>query len=284
MERLARRELVERYPGRLTAFQKRMADPRAELAVARFVANVKPAMLRPHWRGNRRDLDQVVRRMLEVAFAAAIAGNYERLNAVVGPDWDHGADLAIEAERCLRRLHDWMSQKGEDIHTDAMLQNTLRLIRTVAGDAPVQETRKVDDQGFLRSFEDTQFLIGRMSAVFRELRDSVTGQNKGEPEKRAFVSVLAEGWDFLFNRKPTNGESSPFGRLIEAAWEDIGGPELTPKHNPRMFADQRRAAVRARKGVDILPDEWLPDWFVGLPLHYLRDPRVIQLWSRKHPW
>lgn len=287
MEKLVRQEMEARHTGETTDFQKRVEDQNTTLATSRFVANAPQIKLRSHWRNNKHDTDQVVRRLLSIALGKAIVKNQNRLGEILRPDWDDGIALAREAHRSLESLINWISQRTEIAQPDARKFAALRVIDTAAGNAGLHpDERALRADRLFQAFSEVHNLIGRMPDEYGRLRQSLVTQNQGEIEKQAFVSTLAEGWDFFFAVKPANSDKSLFNGFILSAWEDIGGTLLEEITDPsgeaqESFTNQRRAEVDARKGKDVLPDEWLPDWFNKLHLVHLRDPRVINLWSHK---
>lgn len=288
MERLARKEMAARASGRPSDFQRRIEDERQPLAISRFIANVPQTKLRPHWQSNPHDTDQVVRRTVEIAFGEAIVRAQDRLGEVLVPDWDDGIAAARAAAVSLDKLYKWMERSFDVMSDEARRHAVLRMIDTasVAGGLNIAE-RQARAEILLNAWSDVRDMIGHMPAEYEKHRQSLIAGNMGEPEKAGFVRRLAEGWDFLFAVKPTNSDVSPFSQFIRSAWEDIGGVELEELTDPsgetqETFSTQRRDEVTARKSIDLRPDDWRPDWFNRICLSYLRDPRVIELWSRKH--
>lgn len=97
-----------------------------------------------------------------------------------------------------------------------------------------------------------EVLEGALNAWRADL--AKTRVNPGQPQKRAFVTALAEGWLFLTGSVPGSGElHNPFLRWAEAAWSDAGGAKDEPLYQALRAArsDVRQLALRPY---------WTPGW------------------------
>ena len=98
-------------------------------------------------------------------------------------------------------------------------------------------------------------------------RKSFPQQKIGEPEKRAFVMCLAEGWCVLFPFLPSGAPGSvdsPFTEFVRKAWEDVVysdiATDLPDNDQVETFSEAIRTIAKSFKQQGDRDDKWRPEW------------------------
>ena len=189
-----------------------------------------------------------VRRALEVAVMKAADAKHEvRGKGDWIADWERGeavaSNFAAAADALLRFLAGGSSALGR-LGAEVLVRPLQQMAAHTMTESHLDAKHLWAQQAAL-TLMDARGIAHQLSPYMRSRRDAIAGSrvNAGEPEKVAFVAVMAEAWVFLMGRLPGSSpvpEKNPFLRLVDAAWQDAGGQ-----------ADESfvQALRRARKGL-----------------------------------
>jgi hypothetical protein len=213
--------------------------------------------LAPRW-GAWRPEGKWARRALEVAVISALDAADVRLVKVIKPDWVLGVEHTEKALREMDRLLNWMDTRR------SLKSEGARALYTSLHPASVRQHSKVADRQTTtarnaQTLVDARQVMANALSAYRELIDGLFDQNPGEPEKAAFVNVLADAWFYLFDVPPKKGGDSEFQKFLRAAWEDIGGLATEGPDCPESFSHAAR--ISADRLASAPPASgWEPHW------------------------
>ena len=191
---------------------------------------------------------RIGRRTLEVAIVAAALAQEQRTADL--RQWSDLAQLAQDASASLKKVLRGLDPGGAPGSLAPEFYAW-----------PLQQTRlsrsPYDEASLVQSTEDATALIRALSVVEALQADAAARkaslparQNPGEPEQGAFLERLAEGWVYLFARRPGLGrhsENNPFVQFARAAWEDWKGE--APKEESAFVGQLKPIVVALSDGL-----------------------------------
>jgi hypothetical protein len=169
------------------------------------------------------------RRTLEVAVEEARRRQNFRPSEILAR-WKRTAMLAERAHRTLNQFINYIGPRG--VSPSDALGPSIRVPKSWVKSGRmsvgiVQRSQTRADKREFGALREARKVLQELAkhARQRRLRLAQAAKNDGDPGKRVFVYLLAEGWIFLTGKKPGRNfdpPRNPFLRFVEAAWTDAG--------------------------------------------------------------